>query len=60
MSDLFWLRDAQVARREPYFPKSHGEPRVDDGRVLGGIILINISALRWRDAPIAYGLLKTL
>ena len=30
MSDLFWLIDAQMARLEPYFPKSHGKPRVDD------------------------------
>ncbi|CUH67397.1 Transposase [Thalassovita gelatinovora] len=28
MSDLFWLSDAQMARLEPYFPKSHGKPRV--------------------------------
>ncbi|MBD3822492.1 MAG: IS5/IS1182 family transposase, partial [Thiotrichales bacterium] len=27
MSDLFWLSDAQMARLEPYFPKSHGMPR---------------------------------
>ncbi|MEM1078937.1 MAG: hypothetical protein AAGI09_10455, partial [Pseudomonadota bacterium] len=24
MSDLFWLTDAQMARLEPFFPKSHG------------------------------------
>ncbi|MEO9781428.1 MAG: IS5/IS1182 family transposase, partial [Sedimentitalea sp.] len=30
MSDLFWLSDAQMARLKPYFPKSHGKPRVDD------------------------------
>jgi len=29
MSDLFWLSDAQMARLEPYYPKSHGKPRVD-------------------------------
>lgn len=34
MSDLFWLTDAQMARLEPFFPKSHGKPRVDDRRVL--------------------------
>ena len=33
MSDLFWLTDAQMARLEPFFPKSHGKPRVDDRRV---------------------------
>ena len=40
MSDLFWLTDAQMARLEPFFPKSHGKPRVDDRRVLSGIIFI--------------------
>lgn len=60
MSDLFWLSDAQMARPEPYFPKSHGKPRVDDWRVLSGIILNNIDDLRWRNAPAADGPHKTL
>ena len=55
MSDLFWLTDAQMARLEPFFPKSHGKPRVDDRRVLSGIIFINRNGLRWRDAPKEYG-----
>ena len=60
MSDLFWLTDAQMARLEPYFPKSHGKPRVDDRRVLSGIIFINRNGLRWRDAPAECGPHKTL
>ena len=60
MSDLFWLTDAQMARLAPFFPKSHGKPRVDDKRVLSGIIFINRYGLRWRDAPAAYGPHKTL
>jgi transposase len=60
MSDLFWLSDAQMSRLEPYFPKSHGKPRVDDRRVLSGIIFINRNGLRWRDAPREYGPHKTL
>ena len=60
MSDLFWLTDAQMARLRPFFPKPHGKPRVDDKRVLSGIILININGLRWRDAPSEYGPPKTL
>ena len=36
MSDLFWLADKQMRRIEPYFPFSHGIPRVDDKRVLSG------------------------
>lgn len=55
MSDLFRLNDAQMARREPYFLKSHGKPRVDDRRVLSGIIFINRNGLRWRDAAKEYG-----
>ena len=44
----------------PFFPKSHGKPRVDDRKVLSGIIFINRNGLRWRDAPAAYGPHKTL
>ena len=51
MSDLYWLSDTQMAKLEPFFPKSHGKPRVDDRRVLSGIIFINRNGLRWRDAP---------
>jgi transposase len=60
MSDLFWLSEAQMARLRPFFPKSHGRPRVDDRRVLSGIIFINRNGLRWRDAPPEYGPPKTL
>jgi transposase len=60
MSDLFWLTDAQMARLARFFPKSHGKPRVDDRRVLSGIIFINRNGLRWRDAPSAYDPHKTL
>jgi transposase len=49
-----------MARLEPFFAKSHGKPRVDDRRVLSGIIFINRNGLRWRDAPAGYGPHKTL
>lgn len=57
---FFGLSNAQLARLEPYFPKSHGKPRVDDRCVLSGIIFINRNRLRWRDAPKEYGPRKTL
>jgi transposase len=60
MSNLFWLTDAQMARLKPFFPKSHGKPRVDDRRVLSGIIFTNRNGLRWCDAPREYGPPKTL
>ena len=60
MSDLFWLTDEQMAKLSPLFPRSHGKPRVDDKRVLSGIIFINRNGLRWRDAPKEYEPCKTL
>ena len=60
MSNLFWLTDEQMGRLRPFFPKSHGKPRVDDRRVLSGIIFINRNGLRWCDAPREYGPPKTL
>lgn len=46
MSNFIWPTDAQMARLEPFFPKSHGRPRVDDRLVLSGIIFINRNSLR--------------
>ena len=43
MSDLIWLSDAQMERIKPYFPLSHEVPRVDDRRVISGIIFIMAS-----------------
>jgi transposase len=60
MINLFWLTEAQMDRLRPFFPKSHGRPRVDDRRVLSGIIFINRNGLRWCDAPRDYGPPKTL
>lgn len=36
------------------FSKSLGELRVDDRRVLNGIIFVNLNGLRWRDEPEEY------
>jgi transposase len=60
MSDLYWLSEVQVERLRPYFPKSRGKPRVDDRRVLSGIIYIQRNGLMWKHAPRDYGPPKTL
>ena len=60
MGDLFWLTEGQMERLKPCFPLSHGAPRVDDRRVLSGIIFLNRNGLRWRDAPAVYDPHKTL
>ncbi len=60
MSDLIWLSRAQMRVIEPYFPLSHGIPRVDDRRIVSGIIFVIRNGLRWRDAPAEYGPPKTI
>jgi transposase len=56
----FLLTTAQMRRLSPHFPRSRGIPRVDDRRVLSGIIYVIRHGLQWRDAPPAYGPHKTL
>jgi hypothetical protein len=60
MSDKFWLTEAQLTPLKPYFPRSRGIPRVDDQRVISGIIHVIWNRLRWRDAPEVYGAHKIL
>jgi putative transposase len=60
VSELYLLSEAQMRRIEPYFPLSHGIPRVDDRRIVSGIIFVIRNGLRWRDAPAAYGPHKTI
>jgi transposase len=49
-----------MARISPFFPLSHGLPRVDDRRVISGIIFVIRNGLRWRDVPPSYGPHKTI
>ena len=51
----FWLSAVQMARLQPFSPKSHGKPCVDDRRLLSGIIFFNRNGLRGCDAPREYG-----
>jgi len=51
---------AQMRRLSPPFPRWHGIPRVDDRRVLSGIMYVLRHGFSWRDAPAAHGLHKTL
>ena len=40
MSDEFLLTTQQLNRIKPYFPLSYGVPRVDDRRLISGIISV--------------------
>lgn len=62
MADFFWFTDEQWARIEPLLPNdTRGMPRVDDRRVLSGIVHALKSGGRWGDCPeYVYGPKKTL
>ena len=60
MSDLVLLSAAHMRRIEPFFPRSRGLARVDDRRVVSGIIYVIRYGLQWKDAPPGYGPHKTL
>jgi transposase len=60
MIRLFLLSERQIARISPFFPLSHGVPRVDDRRVVSGIVYVIKNGLQWKDAPAGYGPHKTL
>lgn len=56
MADLFWLSDEQWAVIGPFMPVNQpGARRVDDRRVVSGIVHVLKSGCRWRDCPAAYG-----
>ena len=61
MSDFFWFSDAQWARIEPLLPTDvRGMKRVDDRRVLSGIVHALRCGGRWADCADVYGPKKTL
>jgi len=54
--NLFWLSDEQWARIEPHLPTDvRGVERVDDRRVISGIVHVLKSGCRWCDCPLEYG-----
>lgn len=56
MADYFWLSEGQWAAIEPHIPKVYkGKRRVDDRRVISGIVYRLREGCRWRALPEAYG-----
>ena len=56
MKALYWLSDAEWARIEPLMPRGRrGAHRVDDRRIISGIVYMLRSGARWRDCPAVYG-----
>jgi transposase len=56
MAKTFWLDDQTWTAIEPLLPRNQpGARRVDDRRVISGIIHVLTSGCRWRDCPTTYG-----
>ena len=60
MPNLPLLSQAHMRRLAPFFPISRGLRRVDDRRVISGIVYVIRHGLQWKDAPHGYGPHKTL
>ena len=58
---LFWLSDEEWARIGPYLPRGRRSAhRVDDRRVISGIIHMLRTGARWRNCPAEYGPYTTI
>jgi transposase len=58
---VFWLNDEQWTRIEPHLPTGlPGPDRVDDRRVISGIVHMLQCGARWRDCPSDYGPYTTI
>ena len=61
MANLFWFSDAQWERVAPLLPNNtRGLKRVDDRRVLSGIVHVLRTGSRWADCPADCGPSKTI
>jgi transposase len=61
MARLFWLLDGAWAAIDPHLPRGRtGKPRVDDRRVISGILHVLKTRCRWRDVLPEYGLPTTV
>ncbi len=61
MTDMFWFSEDQWTRIAPLLPKNtRGLKRVDDRRVLSGIVHVLKSGGRWADCPADFGPKKTI
>jgi len=60
MNYPFWLNDRQWKKLETLLPVDERRRRVDDRRIISGIVYVIKNGLQWKDAPPSYGPHKTL
>ncbi len=59
--DLYWLSEDEWAAIQPHLPTGRrGARRVDDRRVISGILHMLKTGARWRDCPAEYGPYTTI
>lgn len=59
--NLYWLNDDEWAAIRPHLPTGRrGARRVDDRRVISGIVHMLKTGARWRDCPAEYGPYTTI
>lgn len=59
--NLYWLSDEEWAAIHPHLPSGRrGARRVDDRRVISGILHMLRTGARWRDCPAEYGPYTTI
>ena len=59
--NLYWLSDEEWASIQPHLPTGRrGARRVDDRRVISGILHMLKTGARWRDCPADYGPYTTI
>jgi transposase len=59
--EVYWLSDTEWLAIEPHLPRGRrGAHRVDDRRVISGIVHMLRSGARWRDCPEVYGPYTTI
>jgi transposase len=54
------VSEKTIEETKSYFPRSRGRERVDDRRVISGIVYVLRNGLKWKDVPKEYGPYKTL
>ena len=58
---LYWIEDKKWENIEPHLPTDvRGIERVDDRRIISGIVHVLKSGCRWSDCPKEYGPAKTV
>lgn len=61
MAKVYWLSETEWARIEPLMPRGRrGARRVDDRRIISGIVHMLRSGARRRDCPAVYGPYTTI